>query len=67
MTILITGSAGFIGSELCLSLLKNGKKIVGIDNHNTYYDPQLKEDRLKRYLDHSETGKRSSIQFRGFF
>ena len=53
MTILITGSAGFIGSELCLSLLKNGKKIVGIDNHNTYYDPQLKEDRLKRYLDHN--------------
>ena len=51
MNILITGSAGFIGSELCLRLLKLGKKIVGIDNHNDYYDPNLKENRLKRYLD----------------
>ena len=52
MSILITGSAGFIGSELCLRLLKLGKKIIGIDNHNHYYDPQIKENRLKRFLDH---------------
>jgi len=52
VSILITGSAGFIGSELCLNLLKLGKRIVGIDNHNDYYDPQIKENRLKRFLDH---------------
>lgn len=33
-------------------MLKLRKKIVGIDNHKDYYDPQIKEDRLKRYLDH---------------
>jgi UDP-glucuronate 4-epimerase len=52
MNILVTGSAGFIGSEVCLGLLKLGKNIIGIDNHNDYYDPLLKESRLKRYIDH---------------
>jgi UDP-glucuronate 4-epimerase len=52
VTILITGSAGFIGSELCLNLLRQGKKIVGIDNHNDYYDPEIKEKRLARHLNH---------------
>ena len=53
MSILITGSAGFIGSALCLRLLERGEKIIGIDNHNDYYDPVLKELRLKRYLDNT--------------
>lgn len=44
--ILITGSAGFIGFHLTKSLLDNGFEVVGIDNINDYYDPQLKMDRL---------------------
>lgn len=45
--ILITGSAGFIGFHLAHRLLKNGLKVVGVDNFNDYYDPNLKEDRNK--------------------
>lgn len=52
MSILITGAAGFIGSSLCLSLLKRGDTIVGLDNHNDYYDQALKEARLARHIDH---------------
>ena len=50
MTILVTGSAGFIGSELTLKLLSRGDTVVGIDNHNDYYDPAIKEARLDRLL-----------------
>jgi len=52
MKVLITGSAGFIGSALSLRLLERGDEVVGIDNHNDYYNPQLKEDRLARHSDH---------------
>ena len=45
--ILITGVAGFIGFHLALALLKQGNKVVGIDNLNDYYDPSLKEKRLE--------------------
>ena len=49
--ILVTGSAGFIGSALSIRLLERGDDVVGLDNHNNYYDPDLKEARLSRYLD----------------
>ena len=48
--IVVTGSAGFIGASLCEKLLERGDSVVGIDNHNEYYDPELKEARFKRLL-----------------
>jgi UDP-glucuronate 4-epimerase len=53
MKILVTGSAGFIGSALTLRLLNRGDEVVGIDNHNDYYDPDLKEARLSRYINNT--------------
>jgi UDP-glucuronate 4-epimerase len=50
MTILITGCAGFIGMHLARYWLKQGESVVGFDNFNDYYFPQLKEDRLKQLV-----------------
>lgn len=52
MKVLVTGAAGFIGSHLALRLLERGDTVIGIDNHNNYYDPAIKEARLMRYGDH---------------
>jgi len=46
MTVLLTGSAGFIGFHVALRLLERGQQVVGIDNLNPYYDPRLKAARL---------------------
>ena len=47
MKVLVTGAAGFIGFHLCVSLLKRGDEVTGLDNINDYYDPALKLARLK--------------------
>ena len=46
MNIVVTGSAGFIGFHTAQRLLQRGDNVVGFDNLNPYYDPQLKEARL---------------------
>jgi len=46
--ILVTGSAGFIGSAVCLRLLARGDEVIGVDNLNDYYDVNLKLARLER-------------------
>ena len=52
MKVMVTGAAGFIGSALSIRLLDRGDEILGIDNHNDYYDPNLKEARLARHINH---------------
>jgi len=51
--VLLTGTAGFIGTHVARRLLEKGHRVVGIDNLNTYYDPQLKEARLATLTQHS--------------
>ena len=50
MKVLITGGAGFIGSATARALMERGDTPVLIDNFNDYYDPRIKEDRIKKFL-----------------
>src|SRR5215469_17633443 len=46
-TVLLTGAAGFIGFHVAERLLSGGRKVVGVDSLNSYYDPKLKCARLE--------------------
>jgi UDP-glucuronate 4-epimerase len=50
--VLVTGTAGFIGSHVAMRLLERGDEVVGFDNLNDYYDVSLKQARLARFQDH---------------
>jgi nucleoside-diphosphate-sugar epimerase len=52
-TYLVTGAAGFIGSKTAEMLIKDGHRVVGIDNMNDYYDVRMKQHRLKALRAHS--------------
>lgn len=55
MTVLLTGAAGFIGYHTAKRLLAQGIDVVGIDNFNDYYDPSLKQARLKSLETYAKT------------
>ncbi len=50
MRVLVTGAAGFIGSHLCERLLTDGWTVVGIDNFDEFYDPQIKRGNISNCL-----------------
>ena len=56
MQYLITGAAGFIGSFLCHKLAKEGNKVIAIDNFSSYYDVELKNNRVKELLEPLDIG-----------
>jgi UDP-glucuronate 4-epimerase len=67
--ILVTGSAGFIGSHVARTLLARGEQVVGLDNLNDYYDVRLKQARLERLIDlpgyehvHADLADRAAIE-----
>jgi UDP-glucuronate 4-epimerase len=52
MKVLVTGTAGFIGSHVALQLLERGDEVIGFDSLNDYYDVDLKKARLARFMEH---------------
>jgi UDP-glucuronate 4-epimerase len=52
MKVLVTGTAGFIGSHVALKLLERGDEVIGFDSLNDYYDVRLKKARLARFIEH---------------
>ena len=72
MKVLVTGAAGFIGMHTCQRLLERGEQVIGLDNLNDYYDPQLKYARLARLKPHAsfrfeQADIADSARMRSFF
>lgn len=63
MKFLVTGAAGFIGSQVAQTLCLQGHEVVGLDNLNDYYDPALKQARLARIV-HSLQSEGNPALFR---
>ena len=53
MCVLVTGAAGFFGMHACRHLLDRGDEVLGIDNLDDYYDPALKQGRLRQLNDYA--------------
>lgn len=64
MNYLVTGAAGFIAAKVCEFLLAAGRRVVGIDNFNDYYDPRLKLHRLGRLAETAGASEASVIKAR---
>ena len=65
--ILVTGCAGFIGFHVTKALLENGKRVIGIDSLNDYYDVQLKIDRLREIgIDFKVSNSTSPLSIENF-
>ncbi|SKB75632.1 NAD-dependent epimerase [Luteibacter sp. 22Crub2.1] len=69
MRVLVTGTAGFIGSHLALRLLARGDEVIGLDNLSDYYDVGLKQARLRRFADdpgythiHADLADRDAVE-----
>ncbi len=60
MTILVTGSSGFIGFHLCKNLILKDELVIGLDNMNNYYDKKLKEKRLGELI---KISSKSNFEF----
>ncbi|MBC7656839.1 MAG: NAD-dependent epimerase [Frankiaceae bacterium] len=52
MRVLVTGTAGFIGSHVAIRLLERGDEVIGFDNLSDYYDVGIKKARLARFAEH---------------
>jgi UDP-glucuronate 4-epimerase len=58
MIVIVTGAVRFIRSALALRLLERGDTVIGVINHNNYYDPAIKKHRLVRFSSHPKYSHR---------